>query len=100
MSDIVIQSPAKNIQTFKEVTHVHTYTLSVTDVHTQPATIPQSRVHCINLLMGLNVYSSLLRIRDGGKLGGGGVGGMDIYVLPPTRYTVTTRMTALRRAAV
>ena len=44
---------------------------------------------------GLNVHSNLLQlIRDGGKWGG-----MGTYVLPPYRYTVTTRMTALRRAA-
>ena len=42
------------------------------------------------LLMGLKVHSNLLRlIRDGG----GGSGGMGAYVLPPTHYTVTARMT-------
>ena len=40
------------------------------------------------LLTGLNVRSNLLRlIRDWG-----GGGGMGTYVLPPARYTVTTRM--------
>ena len=39
--------------------------------------------------MGLNVRSNLFRlIRDGGK-----VEGMGTYVLPSTRYTVTTRLT-------
>ena len=33
-------------------------------------------------------------------LGTGGSGGMGTYVLPPTRYIVTTRMTALKQAAV
>ena len=38
---------------------------------------------------GVTSTSNLLRrIRDGG----GEVGGMATYVLPPTRYTVTTRM--------
>ena len=32
--------------------------------------------------------------------GQGGSGGMGASVLPPTHYTATTRMTALRRAAV
>ena len=41
-----------------------------------------------NLLTGLNVHTNLLRlIRDGGGWG------MGAYVIPPTRYTVTTRMT-------
>ena len=45
-----------------------------------------------NLFMGLDVHSNLIRlIRDGGKWWWRG--GEATYVLPPTRYTVTTRMT-------
>ena len=52
--------------------------------------LTHSRGLLFRLLLGLNVHSNLLRlIRDGGKWGEG----MDIYVLPPTRYTLTTRMT-------
>ena len=60
--------------------------------------------------MGLNFNSNLLRlIRYGGGVGGGwGWRGMCVcvcvcvgggtYVFPPTRYTVTTRITALLKA--
>ena len=41
-----------------------------------------------NLLTGLNVHSNLSRL-----IGDGGSGGTGTYVLPPTRYTVTARMT-------
>ena len=40
-------------------------------------------------LMGFNVHSNLLRL----IIGTGGSRGMGTYVLSPTRYTVTTRMT-------
>ena len=54
------------------------------------------------LLMVLNVHSNLLRlIRNSGEGGGRGrEWGGGYYVLSPTHYTVTTRMTAVRRAAV
>ena len=40
------------------------------------------------LVTGLNVHSNLSRL-----IGDGGSGGTGTYVLPPTRYTVTTTMT-------
>ena len=83
---------------FYSAVEIKCCTLSIQDIL---LAAPLKQCHTVpNLLVGLNVYSNLLRlIRDGGKCGVWG-GGVDTYVLPPTRYTVTTRMTALRRAAV
>ena len=54
--------------------------------------VPSYTEVAANLLVALNVHSNLLRLTRDERGGGGGMG---TYVLPPTRYTVTTRMNLL-----